>query len=527
MTLSVAALVFGGVAALVGQDNPTVKPATIEGIVTRAGTGEPLRDVRVTATGVSGARSATTNEKGRFLIAELMPGVYNLDASATSFVRARKNRLILFSDQHLRGVTLLLTPAAVITGHVYDLSRRPLPSVLVEALRYQYRDGARVLVLAGAGHSDDRGEYRIFNLQPDAYYVRAVPSPTADQSDLAPLYYPGTVDPQDGVQITAAPGAESSAIDIPLGDNRTFSVRLEIAAAVRNVVSGAAFAAVRRDRGVPESIMVRSQSLGGGVYRLSSFTSGSYDIFAQVQVPATASESGIQTGRVTVNVADRDADAGVLAVRPNGSLKGQVTASAPVSVPLNPSNVEVELRPIGGSPSILATSSRDPGGAMTRGGAFTIPNVANGRFRVEVSSLPDDVYLLSARYGGAEVIDGGLDLDGNPQGTLELYLGGAGSVGTIDGVVRSRDGQPADRSVVVILPTPHRRDNPAAYRTAITDQGGLFSVRGLLPGEYSVLAWEDEAGAYLDPEFLRGIESHSVKATVAGGSRSVVDVRAE
>jgi hypothetical protein len=227
-----------------------------------------------------------------------------------------------------------------------------------------------------------------------------------------------------------------------------------------------------------------------------------------------------------VNIADQDVEAGILAVRPNGSVAGQIVASEPLPVPLDPTSIEVALRPMAGLPSILATDSRNPGGAMTKGGAFTIPNVANGRFRIEVSGLPANVYLTSARYGGAEVIDGGIDVDGNPQGPLDLYLGGAGSVGTIEGVVRSRNDQPADNSVVVIAPAPNRRENPAAFRTAITDQVGLFSVRGLLPGEYTVLALEEvEAGAYQNPEFLRDFESRGVKATVHGGSRNVVDVR--
>ena len=54
----------------------------------------------------------------------------------------------------------------------------------------------------------------------------------------------------------------------------------------------------------------------------------------------------------------------------------------------------------------------------------------------------------------------------------------------------------------------------------------MFSLRGLLPGEYTVLAWEEvENGAYQDSEFLRDFESRGVKATVEGGSRNVVDVR--
>jgi hypothetical protein len=109
-------------------------------------------------------------------------------------------------------------------------------------------------------------------------------------------------------------------------------------------------------------------------------------------------------------------------------------------------------RTVAGSPSFFATSSRDPGGAITRDGAFTIPDVANGRFRLDVSGLPENVHLTSARYGGSE-------------------------------------------------------------------------VRDLLPGEYTVLAWDDvEAGAYQNPEFLKDVEHRGVKASVDRGSRNVVDV---
>jgi protocatechuate 3,4-dioxygenase beta subunit len=526
MTLPAAGLLLAYATALCAQQSAKLKPATIDGMVTRLGTGEPLRDVRVTVTGASETRNVTTDAKGRFLIAELAPGTYSLDASATLFVRARKSKLTLSPDEHLRDVNLQLTPAAVIAGRIYDQDRRPLPSVRVEALHYQYRDGARVLVLAGTGHSDDRGDYRIYDLQPDAYYIRATPSPTSPQAALAPVYYPGMVDPQDGVPITAAPGTESSAVDIPLGEYKTFSVQLEIAVASPFGAPGATFGVVRRDRSASEPNLVQSESLGNGVYRISSLTPGAYDIFARVPVRTAASEFSIQTGRISVDIADQDVQAGILAVRQGGSLTGQLLASDPLSVALDPSSIEVELRPMGGSPSILGTSSRNPGGAMTKSGAFTIPNVANDRFRIQVSGLPANVYLTSGRYRGAEVIDSGIDVDGSPQRPLELYLGGASSVGTIEGVVRSRNDQPADSILVVIAPAPDRRENPAAFRTAVTNQSGSFSVRGLLPGEYTVLAWEEgEAGPYQNPEYLKDFESRGVKATVEGGRSRVVDVR--
>lgn len=95
-TLPAFGLLLAFAVALFGQENPTRgEPATIEGIVSKLGTGEPLRDVHVTATGASGANKVTTNAQGRFVIADLAPGTYNLDACATLFVRARRNSLNL------------------------------------------------------------------------------------------------------------------------------------------------------------------------------------------------------------------------------------------------------------------------------------------------------------------------------------------------------------------------------------------------------------------------------------------------
>src|SRR5215831_1867103 len=88
-------------AVLFAQGDARVKGATIEGVVTRSGTGEPVHEVLVTVSGASGARSAVTDDKGRFMVAGLAPGAYKLEASATLFVRARKNRLNLAPDQRL------------------------------------------------------------------------------------------------------------------------------------------------------------------------------------------------------------------------------------------------------------------------------------------------------------------------------------------------------------------------------------------------------------------------------------------
>ncbi len=74
----------------------------------------------------------------------------------------------------------------------------------------------------------------------------------------------------------------TGAIDIPFGGNRTFSVRLKIA--LSGSLGQSSYLCCRTpDRNVPEVMAFQTKSLGDGVYRLSPFTSGAYEIFAQVR----------------------------------------------------------------------------------------------------------------------------------------------------------------------------------------------------------------------------------------------------
>src|SRR5262245_34302065 len=105
-------LLFSTVFGWAQEQTTKVKPATVEGMVTKVGTGEPVPEVRVTATPETGsttgaaAKNASTDEKGHFIIEGLQPGTYSVTATRTLFVRARRNTaaltLNLAADQHIR-----------------------------------------------------------------------------------------------------------------------------------------------------------------------------------------------------------------------------------------------------------------------------------------------------------------------------------------------------------------------------------------------------------------------------------------
>jgi hypothetical protein len=60
-----------------------------------------------------------------------------------------------------------------------------------------------------------------------------------------------------------------------------------------------------------------------------------------------------------------------------------------------------------------------------------------------------------------------------------------------------------------------------------TDKSGQFQFRGLPPGEYRVLAWEDvDSGAWFNPAFLAVYERYATAITLGEGKNHKLDVTA-
>jgi hypothetical protein len=160
----------------------------ITGYIVKMGTGEPLSKAVVTLSSAGGGRgqsySATTTTGGQFAFQNLEPGQYRLSATRSGYVRmeygARSpNRpglpLTINGGQRLTDVIVQLMPAGTITGRVFDRDGEPLANVTVEALKYSYQEGQRVMNVIQTARTNDLGEYRLFWLQPGQYFVSATP----------------------------------------------------------------------------------------------------------------------------------------------------------------------------------------------------------------------------------------------------------------------------------------------------------------------------------------------------------------
>src|SRR5262245_61285696 len=173
--------------------------ASIEGTVTRSGSGEPLERVQVTlnrilpppAPPAPGQAAApitppppiapvlTTND-GKFKF-EIEPGQYRLRVQRNGFATQEYGQRVtggagttlnLTAGQAMRDVQFKMTPAAVVTGRVRDFRGEPITGVQVLLLRSIYNvQGQRTLSSVGGSMTDDRGEYRVFWVPPGRYIV--------------------------------------------------------------------------------------------------------------------------------------------------------------------------------------------------------------------------------------------------------------------------------------------------------------------------------------------------------------------
>jgi hypothetical protein len=85
-------------------------------------------------------------------------------------------------------------------------------------------------------------------------------------------------------------------------------------------------------------------------------------------------------------------------------------------------------------------------------------------------------------------------------GPIEIVISGAPA--QVDAVVMDKDGKGVINAVVAIVPKDG--SNPMVQ---MTDENGILTAKGLKPGDYKLLAWEDvEQGAPYDPDFLRQFE---------------------
>lgn len=498
-------------------------PVSVRGSVRQIETKAPIAGVLVTLSvqETDGQNAPTyeaeTHSDGTFEIPDVPPGQYRVNLSREDYVGVHSAeepaRLTIFNGDTPDPLALHMMPGPAISGRIFDEKGRAKASAHVELMHLNLREGQRMLIASEvSGITDRNGEYRLFGLQPGEYYLRV--RPRAGAAEFAPVYFPGVTDSAHATPISVRAGADISGIDLSLTRGNLHSVKLkvEIASPAPADPELSFYINPVRSGGNASAGAVQFHSAGRDTYVSPLLAPGSYEIEVYLRDP-----DPVRWARKTVEVHNRDVDAGTLVIGPGVWVQGQVAAAESLPVSVRRGQLLVILRPLDGSIFLL------PSAQVEDDGSFVIPRVPERRFRVELTGLPPEVYFASARFGGREVLSSGFKVSAGGASRLDLSIASSG--GVVAGVVRGKKDEPISNGTVVLIPSD--RENLHLYRTANTDQFGVFSIAGVPPGEYGVLAWNSGQGkAYLDPVFLKAVENHATKVVVQRGFTNTINVRA-
>ena len=518
----------------------------IDGLVKRFRDQEPMSGVNVTLSGPFGQQATVSESDGRFVFRNLPAGRYVVAVHEEGYFVRRPGSgtvdpglAVVGAGRSTATVVLSMIQGGTISGRILDPMGRPSTGASVTAARQLYRDGRPMLGSVKTTTSDDRGEYRLFWLEPGEYVVSAekhLPN------GVARGYFPGSDDGRTAIPVPVSEGADSLRRDFSLG-NAPSSVTVSGIANFENPDIVPRVGAVpvspvvpkdepgldaSRPDGPPRFFLIplddarvyeniaqipnaaNSRDQSAGKFELRNVRSGSYELFAVMRDRA----SRYYMAHQTIDVGSQDLGGIVLSVKPGVDLNGTVTAGIGKPAP----SVRIHLRPrlpLPEWPGVTITSTD---------GAFTIPNVPQAQYAVSIEPFDPNSYVAEFLHGRDSVLDRGILTVARGQAqNLEALIQPAAA--TIRGRVTALPAQLAGGVIITLVPEEARRDNNALYKRAVSTDGS-FSFGGVTPGKYTVFVWDTlPEGAEFNAEFMRVHGENGMDVTVSPGSTSAIELR--
>jgi hypothetical protein len=524
-------------------------PASIEGIVVRAGTSDPIEGATVELTGIAprtvagslqsapGTISvsvletgtdgrvlsfmATTGRDGRFAIRNVPPttGYQLIAIHPPDYVPAQYGQrspavpgqsLALTDGQTLRDLRIEMTPSGSISGRVVDAAGQGVRNAFVELRRPWYLEGWRLIAdwqetlprvrgvglmnRAGGTETNARGEFSFLGLPPAHYYVRisATNDATATRIDLH-----------------AGENVQNVRVVSPLFVPRHVRGTV-VSSGTGAIVQSATVSLVKRDA-IPlyQTAVSGSALIRNGTFDVIVREPGDYYLLA-----TDGNSRSLSHGRKAIRIDDIDVNNVRLEIAPAFNISGSViteggTGTGPMTLSLAPLSA--------GTPRVEPADLRIPEGT------FTLRGVIPGDFRVEIR--PSDLqnsYVKSILLGRTDVLNGGLHLESSVDTPLRVVISTRG--GALDGRAVGEGGKIAVNAKVVLIPDAARRQRGDLYRSVSSDDSGRFQLRGLAPGDYKLFAWERvEDGAWQDPDFMKLYENRGRSVRIAEDGRVTAD----
>ena len=522
--------------------DPTAETCTLSGMVVGKADSAPLKGATVHLLAERAGResehtiAAKSGADGRFLLKNVPAGNYHLKVSRNGYFDVEYGQrkpsdpgaiVNLQPGQNMSDLLFKMGRAGVISGRIFDEDGEPMANVMVDALKYSYRDGRQELTPVTEAQSNDLGEFRLFGLAPGRYYVSAEQmgwnhvvgekefsgTGNVNEKGYARVYYPSALEPDKASSLTVKVGEEIPSIDFLMKQTQVYRIHGK----VTNLVSKHAPRAMqvlvlpRKQQTNSFGFSTDNVAKADGSFELPEVAPGEYTVLAMV-----FDEGKIYSTQQDLDVISSDVDGLVLSVNTGVTIPGRINWEGKPSVGTDEGSVS--LRTVQTRFGIGERQAH-----IEEGWQFTLKEVPDGTFRVHVRGLSEDCYIKEVRFGETVLPDVELRMRGG-SANLEITVSSRGA--RVQGQVLSQDDLPVVGAWVVVIPEEEKRKFLRLYKSGLTDQYGHFEIRGLAPGKYKVFSWESvEEQAWEDPDFLKEYEDKGKEIEVVDGDQESLELK--
>jgi protocatechuate 3,4-dioxygenase beta subunit len=513
-------------ASAAAQQAPAHLPVyRIAGTVINAVTGEPVPYATVAVISTSDHQivaSIDSGNDGRFALEGLAPAKYNLVARKRAFLISLYNQHELFNTaivtgqgQQTEGLILRMTPVASLHGVVTDDGGDPVENakVLLYLKPRSHNPGARITQVAETT-TDDTGAYHFGGLDPGEYLLAVKAEPwyamhhlaagsrqhLQDQTSIAldvayPItYFESTTDEASATTIELAGGSREEA-NISLRAVPALHLIVETpgrqdasptSAALKQTIFGEE---VSTEQMIPPS--------GTQTIEFTGIAPGHYEL-TQGDPPRIA--------ELDANVSQQvDPNFGKPAMVISGTLRTSSGAALPDKVTLSIESLE-------------GVHQQVQNQVFNSNGQFTFESIRQGNWELAAVTPERQLPIISITVGNRTHPGNRLTVSDKP---VQVVVTVSLSETRIEGYARK--GEKGAPGVMVVLVPKEPAAFPSLVHRDQSDSDGSFALRGVAPGQYTLVAIEDGWGLeWARPEVIGRYLPQGIAVNVTENSGKLV-----
>jgi hypothetical protein len=510
--------------ALFSQNAPQNVPMIdqLEGDVLDSVAGTPVAGAYVSIQSGPNGPKAISDSNGHFRFAGPLQQASALQTQRAGYID-KFQQVASKPGEKLASVRIELVPQSVIFGKITDEDGFPVADANVEILRYQTIDGRMQLGMVRGDHTNDRGEFRAYNLPAGRYYVRLNSNRGSAlfnwDSRYGMQFYPGTLEPGDSGIVEVKTGEQRS-IEFHAAKQHGATVTGQVlmpggqvwAPAGNGMLSPVPMVSLRVNSSRGYNVVGTAPVLQrDGSFSLPQIPPGSYTLEARIGNFNTPEFLAMQ--QIEVGSSDqRGITLTLHAVAPV-----DIAGTLAVEGKSKPGAFAIGLRAVGMGSTPSAVSNED--------GTFVVKGVLPGHYNVMV--MPDRSQAggtfggnpVSVRYGDREAVHDGFDFDGTSTETLQIKL--VASTALLSGTLLNAAGQPASFGSVLF-----QGDDDAHRAWIRTETDGTFQT-AMPPGKYHIYAVLDlgQMQNLEDPDYRQAHGNDFPLLQVVDGKNPAVALR--